>query len=256
LSTLTTLSSFYFGHTVTLANKSFPFKEGAGPEIKGELRVGSYSLTEFAAEIQRMLNTFGLLTYTVTVNRTTGIITINATGSFTVLAGTGTTIGSGVFSLAGFNAVDKTGTSVVGDNRSGYVYRPQYLLKNYTSPEHMKLKEQAAVNISATGKVQVISFGDGQRMKCNIVVITDKLGLKLEPFYENANGLADAIFFMDYLITKAKVEFMPDYATPSIFYKMLLDSNRSNSNGVGYELENMGTPDVYQTGDMTFRKVV
>lgn len=256
MSTLTTLSSFYYGHKIDTTNCSWPFKEGAGSEIKAALNVGSYSLTEYAAEIQRVMNTFGLLTYTVTVNRSTRKITIASTGAFTLLAATGSTIGTGSFTLAGFSAIDLTGTTVTGQNASGKIYRPQFLLKNYSSPEHFLVKESAAVNISANGQVQVISFGDGARMKCNIIAITNRIGVKNTPWFENATGIADALDFMSFLITKSKIEFMPDYATPSTFYKLMLDSTRTDRNGTGFELENMGTPDVYQTGDLTFRKVL
>lgn len=255
MSTIKTLSSFYYGHTITLENRSLDFDEG-GSEIQGTLNVGSYSLDEFKTEIQRVLRTYGTQDYVCTVDRATGILTVTAPFAFTLRAGTGSRIGTGVWNLAGFNPANKSGTSVTGDFRSGKVYRPQYLLSNYTSPEHYRLKESAAVNISAGGEVQTLQFGDGRRMKCNIIGITDILNMKIDPWYENANGISDALDFMAYLITKAKVEFMPDWETPGAFYKMLLDSTKEDRNGVAFELKNMRAVDVYETGDLTFRKVL
>lgn len=256
MSTLKTLSQFYFGHTVTVNNSALDFKEGAGPELNGNLRVGSYSLTEFASEFQRALREAGTQAYGVSVNRTTRVLTVTAPSAFTLLASTGSRIGSGVFALAGFNATDVTGTSVSGQNASGKIYRPQYLLKNYTALEHNPLKESASVQISANGVVQVLSFGEGNRVKMNMVCITNKTGMKTSPFFENADGIDDALEFLNYLITKAKVEFMPDVATPSAFSKLLLDSTKADRNGTSFELKNMGVPDFYESGDLVFRKVI
>lgn len=255
MSTLTTLTKFYYGHTVTIENQNVDFDEG-GPEIKGVLRVGSYSLDEYRAEWQRMLRTFGTQDYVVTVDRDTGIMTVTAPLAFSLLAATGTRIGTGAWTMAGFDAVDQTGTSISGDFRSGKIYRPQYLLHNYASVEHFRLKESAAVNVSANGEVQTLQFGDGSRMKCNIIAITDKLGLKVDPWFENANGVADALDFLNYLITKGTVEFMPDVDAPNNFVKLLLDSTQSDRQGTGFELKNMRTKDVYETGDLVFRKVL
>jgi hypothetical protein len=255
MSTITTLSAFTYGHTVTLDNRSVDFSEG-GPEIQGNLEVGNYSLEEYAAEWERMLNTFGTFTYTVSVDRSTGKLQFTASSSVTFLAGTGTRIGTGAWEMAGFDPSDQLGTSFQSDNRSGKLYRPQYLLDNYTSPDHYKVKESAAVNISASGQVQVLSFGDGSRMKCNIKAITNKTGLKIDPWYENASGISDALDFLEYIITKGKVEFMPDIDTPNTFFKLLLDSTKEDRSGVAFELKNMKTPDVYESGDLTFREVL
>ena len=255
MSTLKTLSKFYYGHTVTLDNSSLDFDEG-GPEIQGDLKIGSYTLDEYRAEFQRVLRTFGTQDYVVTVDRDTGILSVTAPNPFSLLPATGSRIGTGVWNMAGFDPVDQTGTTINGDFRSGKVYRPQFLLDNYTSPEHYRLKESAAVNVSASGDVQTLQFGDGARMKCNIIAITDKLGLKIDPWYENSNGITDALDFLNYIITKAKIEFMPDESISGTFYKLLLDSTKTDRNGVAFELQNMKTPDVYQSGDLTFRKVL
>lgn len=256
MSTLKTLSSFYFGHTVTIDNRALDFKEGVGPEIKADFNVGSYSLNEFVEELRRVLNTFGNQTYTVTVARATGFITITAPGAFTLLGATGTRFTTSIMGLMGFAASDLTGTTLTSTLRSGKIYRPQFLLRNFTHPKDYKLKESAAVNTSARGIVQTVHFGDGQRMKCNIIGATDRVGLKEPLFYENASGEDAVREFMDYLITKATIEFMPDWEDPDTYFKLILDSTRESRSGVEYELKNMRVPDFYETGDLVFRKVI
>lgn len=257
MSTLKTRSMFYYGHTVTTTNRCIDFKEGAGSELKATLKVGSYSLTDYVTEIQRALNeAASTLTFTVTVNRTTRLITIAATGTFTLLAATGSRHAQGIYPMAGFAATDVTGTTRTGTSASGSVYETQYLLRNYTSPEHYSVKESASVNVSAAGAVQTLYFGEGQRMKCNIICITDVINLKTNNFNSNPTGINDALAFLNYLITKAKIEFMPDLSTPAVFYKMILDSTKTDKSGVAFELSNMNVPDFYETGDLIFRKVI
>jgi hypothetical protein len=74
-------------------------------------------------------------------------------------------------------------------------------------------------------------------------------------FYQNANGLADARSFLDYLITKAKVEFMPDRDTPNTFHNVLLEGTEYDKDGTAYKLKNI-TRDVYTTGLLKFRGVI
>lgn len=255
MSTLQTLSSFYYGTTVTLQNRSIDFNEG-GPELQATIKVGSYSLTDYAAAVQLAMREAGTQDYVVTVNRTTRQLTITAPIAFTLLANTGSRVGTGAWTMMGYAATDVTGTSLQGGSGAGSVYRPQYLLKNYTSAEDYKTKESASVVVSASGKVQTLQFGDGNRIKMNITVITDKVNLKQPVFYSNASGVSDARAFIDFLITKGTCEFMPDFATPNNYVRVLLESSKTDRNGVAIELQNMGVPDFYETGDLTFRKVL
>jgi hypothetical protein len=169
MSSISTLSTFYYGHDVTSDNYSIPFDEG-GSELFATLNIGNYSLTEYAEEIERALNVAGALTYTVTVNRTSRKITIAATGVFTLRCNTGSTNAVGAWSMMGFATIaDKTGLNTyLADNASGSEYRCQGLLDDYTMPEDNELKESAVVNESASGVIQIVHFGDGKRMECNI----------------------------------------------------------------------------------------
>lgn len=258
MSTLTTLSVFYFGTTVTTDNNKISFNEG-GPELVATLNIGDYSLTEYADEVERALNAAGALTYTVALNRTTRKLTISATGTFALLALTGSFSGTSAFPTMGFATTsDKTGaSSYVGENGAGSEYRPQYILENYTAIKDFKVKESSVVNVSVAGVVQTIQFGDGARMRANIVVITDKVNLKLDPFFSNASGVQAARDFMDYAITKAKMEFMPNVADRNTFDTIILESTKADKDGTAYELTNMSkAKDFYQTGELLFRKAI
>lgn len=254
MSQITTLSQFYFGHTITTSNRKVSFSEGGG-ELIGSLPVGDYTLTEYAAALALAMSQVGGQTYTGAVNRTTRKITISASGTFSILAATGTTLGTTTLTLAGFTTTDRTGTNTYeGDIGSGSAYKCQYPFDQYQSIEDYQLLESATVNVSAKGIVQTISFGNGARMQCNIRLITNLDCPKNSPFFFNATGIVNARTFLSYLITKAKVEFMPDIASPATFFSVLLETTPSDKDGTQYILNNMGVPDFYETGKLLFRQ--
>jgi hypothetical protein len=259
MSRINTLSTFYYGFNVTNANNAINFSEAGGPEITTYLTINDYTLTSYALEIAQRMTLAGTQTYTATVDRVTRKITISAPGAFELLTATGSQQAIAIWNLAGFTTIaDKTGDSTYeGENAAGFEYRPQLTLFDYLALEDNLVKESSSVNISANGVVQTISFGDGQRMECGIRGATNLTGLKIKPFFENANGRQALRDFMNYLITKSKVEFMPDVADRNTFYELLLDSTSADRNGTRYKIENMkGANDFYETGPLVFRKVI
>lgn len=256
MSTLTTLSVFYYGTTVTQENRYIDFDEG-GIELNAILNLGSYTATEYCAEVKRALNAAGALDYDYSFNRTTRKITISASGNFTLRTNTGSHTGNNAWSMLGFTTVaNKTGAATyTAENGLGSEYRPQYQLDNYVASEDHQVKEQAAVNVSAKGQTQTLFFGNGSRVKMDITVITNKVGLKLDPFYENASGISEFRTFMNFLITKAKVEFMPDVGTRANFVPLILESTDVGRSGVEYQMKNM-TKDFYRSGLLTFREAI
>lgn len=257
MSTIKTLSKFYYGHKITVLNRSLDFKESAGgTELKATLLVGDYTPTEFAAEVARALNVAGSQTYTVVFNRTTRKIQITAANPFWLLAASGSRVGTGVWPLLGFTVDVNNTTNAIAPLTSGKEYRCQYPLFKYTSIEHNGVKESASVQVSAVGVTQLISFGDGARVEMGIRLITNKTGLKNSPFYENTNGVSDALDFLKYITSKNKVEFMADVDAVNSFDKLILESTPESRNGTEFMLKNMKTTDVYETGDYVFRKVL
>jgi len=257
MSYLNTLSVFYYGTTITKLNQNLDFSEG-GPEITAAIGVGDYTLSEFADAVGTAMTLAGTQTYTAVINRTLRKITISAASTFQLLSLTGTHAGSSPWVLLGYTTVsNKTGTNTyLSQNGTGSEYRPQLLMDNYIQPEDFEVKESAVVNTSTNGVVQTLQFGDGQRMQCNLRGATDLLNIKTSPFFENAAGVQALRDFMKYLITKAKIEFMPDVDTRGTFYKMLLESTGADRNGTRFMINNMdGANRFFQSGVLTFRKV-
>lgn len=258
MNTLTTFSQFYYGFEVTTQNLYLNFKEGGGPELTAEVSVGSFSLEQMAVEIQKALNNEGALTYTVTVNRTTRKITIAASGTFSLLPVTGTLSTTSIFPLIGFTTDRTGGTSYLGNSAAGYAYVPQFRLQSYVPIEHWTGAALATVNKAASGRVEVIKFGNESFMQCNIQYINDRMESVDNFLKPSATGVADIIQFLTFAITKGPIEFMPDIDDASDFYDIILESTPDNKDGVGFKLNELydkGLPGWYETGVLKFRQV-
>lgn len=255
---LTTFSSFYYGYDITPDNNFLPFDEGSG-ELNAELAIGSFTLTEFASAIADAMTIAGTQVYTATVDRATRIITISSIANFTLLAGTGTTVPVSCFSLAGFTSSNKTGAATyAAQNPSGFEYRPQFILQNHIATSDWKSASSSTVNKTASGRVELIKFGDEQFMQCNIKYSTNLTQPSGSPIENQASGVTNLIAFMDWCRDKKPLEYMPDRATPATFEKMILESTPFSKDGTGYKLKemyDMKLPFYFETGDLVFRKV-
>lgn len=258
MSALTKLSVFFYGTTVTKNNFSINFDEGSG-ELTAYVRIADYTLEQYAEAIADAMTITGTQTYTATVNRTNRKITISSVAPFDLLSNSGSQTSIGIWTMAGFStATDYTGNnSYIGNVGAGSEYRPQLIFDKYIALEDFEIKESAVVNQSASGVVQTLQYGDGQRMQCNIRGATEVTGTKNDTFYENANGIADLRSFLRYLITKAKIEFMPDNDVRTTFYNLILDNTDKSSNGTAFTIKNMdGANNYFESGLLTFRKVI
>jgi len=257
MSKITTRSRFFYGTTVTQQNRSIDFDEGSG-EIQATLKVGAYSLTEYAAEWQRALREAGTQAYLVTLNRTTQKLTISAPSAFTLLSDTGSRVGTGAWDMAGIDtsADIVVNTSHTAANIAGERYDTQYPVNEYLAFDDNEVKESGVVSSTPAGIVQQIYFGDGARCEMNIRLITNQNLKCTSPFGYNPNGVSDAKAFLSYLLTKGKVEFMPDLSAPASFFTCYLERTQQDQNALRHQFENMQTPDVYQTGVLTFREIL
>lgn len=251
---ISTMTSFYYGHEVTSANNKIDFDEGGG-ELTATLDVGAYTLTEFAAEIENALNAAGALVYTVTLNRTTRKITIAATGNFDLLVSTGTNVGSSAWALAGFSGADKTGAaSYEGGAGSGSEFKPSFWLQDFISKDDWQEAAYGVRNESANGTIEVVRFGNIQRVQFNIVFQNDNV--LNSPTIESGTGLTNLRAFMQYAIKLYPIEINYDRDTPATFDKIRLESTSSAKDGLGYklkELYDVGLPNVFETEPMIWR---
>jgi hypothetical protein len=252
---LSTFSIFYYGYDITPENNIMNFSEGGG-ELSATIAIGSYSFTSLAVAIETALNAAGALTYTVSVNRTNRTYTIAATGTFSLLALTGSQSATGPWSLIGFSA-DQTGMTTYTGSASGSTYTPQFILQDYIPSAHWRSAAQSTVNRTASGRVELIKFGDEQFIQCSMKYInnyTQPSG----PITNNASGVSQFLTFMQFAISKAPMEFMADTANRSTFEKVILESTGESKDGVGFKIKEMydqGLPGYYESGTLVFRVV-
>lgn len=254
---LTTFSKFYYGHTIDSTNSSIDFNEGSGP-LLAVLNRGDYSLTNFLAEIKRAMEAVGTNTYTVSVDRATRKITISTGSNFSLLVSSGTHLGTSAFGLMGFTGSDRTGASTYqGNAGSGFEYKPQAILFDHIAPENWVDKNDAVVNSSASGRVQAVSFGTVRYAQLNIKLATNKTVSANQVGIENqVNGLDNLRAFMEYGITKAEFEFIPDRDTPSSFYRVLLDRTEDAKDGTSFKLKELkGGPGYFESGKLVLRVI-
>lgn len=251
-----TYSKFNYGLTVDEQSKAISINEGAG-ELIVEIDPGSYTLGEFVAAISAAFNSTGLLDYTVSLNRTTGLVTISASANFNLLLASGSQIGSSFATLLGFTqSTDLTGLSTyTGAARAGKEYYPQFWLQSYVPSTIFQQSADAVVNKTASGRVEVVRFGIEKYIEMDIKFVTD-LPMTGEPIKNNPNGLQSCIDFMTDISQKNRFEFVPDVATPSVFESVILESAPSYSNGTGFKLRELfsqNLPDIYETGVIKLR---
>ena len=257
---LQTHSRFYLGLDITIDNSSLDFSEGGG-ELQATLSVGNYTFEELAIELKTQLDNAGALTYTVTTNRQTRSFTVSATGTFELLITTGTRIGTSAYSLIGFTGADLTGASSYKSNTSiGTEYVTQYRLQSYVPSSNFKSASDASVNKTASGRVEVFSFGQEKFLEMRFNYLTDIAQDPENQLIRNRpTGVQDFRDFMDYAITKGKIQFMPDENDFNTYEKIILESSAGNRDGTGFKMKELfdrGLFDYFDSGLLTFRVVV
>lgn len=255
---INTYSSFLYDFTINSDNKYLDFKEGAGAEITAVLTTGDFTLEDLMQNIEDAMNEAGGLVYTVTANRTTRIITITvASSTMNLLASTGTNVASSVFSTIGFAASDSGDvTSKAGATAIGTVYEPQYKLQDYVDQKDSRKLRDATVQTSSAGLVRVHSFGTDRMFEFSIKFATDIYQPSSGPIVNNQTGVDDLRAFMQFCIQKKSLEFMPDKNTPTVFYRVVLESTADEGKGTGYKLLEQyakGLVGYFETGILKFR---
>lgn len=260
--TIKTRVLFYYIDPITKDNNVINFREpnnAPALELTSVLNVGSRSMEKFIDEVQRGLNSVGQETYTLTLDRETRLVTITCTDTFELLVSSGSNIGTSVYSLLGFNGVDRTGsTSYVSDTPIGSSYSPQFPPQSFTSFDDNERGIQSSINESANGTVEVVTFGSKKLMDMEIMYITERFRGKDSFIENNANALSEARQFMNFLITKSNLEIMLDRDDRATFIEILLERTPQDSKGTSYQIREMisrGFENYFTTGKLVFRKV-
>lgn len=254
---LTTHSRFFFGYEITSANSSLDFDEGAA-ELQATLNVGSFTFTEFAVEIKRAMDDVGGQAYIVTANRSTRTITISASGNFALLLTSGTRTGSSIYGDAGFTGADLTGTNTYeGNNTAGDGYTTQFILQDHIASEDFEESVSESINESASGNLEVVTFGDRNFVQMNFKFLTDK-SQPGSVIRNRPTGIADFRVLIKFMRTKQPFEFMPDEDIVATFQKVLLETSPQSSKGTGFKLRELfdrGLPGHFDSGILKLRVI-
>lgn len=254
-----TWSKFNYGIQITVNNRFLNFSEG-GPELTATLETGDYTLGQFPSIVEAALNQAGALTYEVVVDRLdNNRMTILADGTFSLLINTGSQSGTAPFLLMGFNYPgDLTGSATYSGNEdTGSQYFPQFLLQSYVDRLNFRQSNEATVNKTATGRVEVVNFGILQFFEMDVKFITD-LPMDNVVIKNNPNGYMDAINLFADISQKYKFEFVPDVDDPETIYKVVLESFPGFNDGTGFKLKELfaqNLPDIYETGVFKLRLI-
>lgn len=253
-------STFYFGHIVRSNNCKIPFREENDTETRiASIKIGAYTLTEFLNEIASALGEAGTQDYTVTVDRATRIITVEAETPFQILFHSALESEISARTLMGFPDSD-TEMSLLheGTQGSGQVYSPQAPINRYVPFEHWKGSPDSAITVAANGRSVIVGFNDGERMECDIHVITNKEFPADSLIRNNPTAKEDTLAFLQYLITKNPVEFMFDLDTPQEFTGCILEGTKESKSGTSFKLYEglgKGLKGYYSTDLLTFRRI-
>jgi hypothetical protein len=257
---LSTFSAFYFGIEIDSTNQNLNFDEGGG-ELSAVIEPNTYSLTDFLVAIKTALDAASTLPqeYTVTVDRDTRQITISSVGAFDLLVLTGSQLGSSPWTIMGFTGgADLTGlTTYTGASGAGSEYITQFALQDYVESQDDQERLDASVNESASGAVEVISFGIKKIFNMSFMFITDK-PQDGKVIRNNSTGRADARAFFLEITKRGALEFMPDIADRSTFFEVVLESLPGNTKGVGFKLKELtgqSLPDYYEIKNVKMREV-
>lgn len=253
---LHTFSKFFYDFVIDSDSETLPFDEGTG-EVIAEITRGSYAPTVGLFNIASAMNNAGTQSYSITLDRATRLVTISATNPFDLLVATGS-VANNAFAKLGFTGSDRTGSNIyTGNLPIARVYYPQFKLQDYM-PSSINVKSiDPTVRKTADGRVEVVRFGTERFVEMSIKYATNK-PMDGRVIKNNPTGLDDLVEFMEHVITKAPVEFMPDEDLPNTYEILLIEKTADDKSGMAYSLDEQykrNLPDIYETGKLTFRLI-
>jgi len=258
MSALNKRSKFYYGHTVTVSNQNLDFVESSVAKL-AQVDPGSYSLTKFLQVVAQAINAALTADVTISIDRTTRIVTLNFSSAVDLLCLTGTHAGQSIYSLLGLASVDHMGvTTVVGTSPCGLEWKPQFFLQDYIPSKNSVKAASSTVSKSASGRVSVQKFGVEKFIKFNARFVTD---IPQNPDFvveTDSSGVQNLRDFLNYAITKAPLEFMENRDDADTFERVILESTPMSGDGTGFELKeryDLGIPSYFDTGNLIFRVV-
>lgn len=248
---LTNSGLFLYGYQISSANNLLDFRAvNAGPQITATLKIGFYSLTTLLTEVARAMGAADSNNvYTATAARTfaggtQNRITLATSGAFlSLLAGTGTNSVQSPFSLLGYSASDKTGsTSYQAQTSSGTAFQPAYVPYNYLSPDDVQ-KVDGVINQSSSGNIEAVIYSVQKFWQLQVKYISQ------------AEKISSWQPFLQWAQQKKLLEYTPDITVPGTYYEGWFESGPGDAKGLGYRLTEMipQFANFYDTGLLTFR---
>jgi len=254
---LSNRSAFLYNYIVTTTNNFLPFNDGVGDKL-AQLRTGSYTFSSLSVEIARAMNQVGENEYQCLIDRANRTFTISADGVFDLLL-TSIYSESDIFEVIGFAVDDKTGlTTYTSDNATGTLFKPQFVLQNYTDFENERISIGGVRNESANGiNVENVKFGSYNVMTCNIKYVTNNNMGRGNTIENNQNAMQELRDFMNYITDLRPVEFIPDRDQPTMdVSECLLNSTRESKSGLNYKIKRVqGSTRHFETGELKFRRI-
>jgi len=253
-------SQFFYGIEIDQNNKYLDFQEGTNPPLVAELKLGLYSPQQFANELSIAMNLVGDGEYVWTFDRVNKKLTVTADITFSLLTFTGPNALNGLWSVIGITGADKTGAfTYTATGICGKTFRPQFLLQGYMSTGQNKAPVESSLNITGSGKRELVRFGTEQLMECSIPYITNIYQPIGGPIEYNPNGFENSVDLMEFLIRGGNVEFMADRTLPNDYEILQLKSTSESDTGISYrveEMQDMGLQNYFRINKLTFRKIL
>lgn len=249
-------SKIYYDYLVTSENRYFDFQVGIDVHVVS-LALGSYTPSQLAVELSSKINELLSSSYTVSFNRVDRKFTIANATNFSILFSSGVNASRSIASVLGFNSTDLTGTNTyTSQNSSGKVYTTQFYFQSYKSTTQNRKAIDGVVNKSASGKVEVVKFGNERFMEGELLFITDLIQDNVSIIRTNTSGVSDYLSLIEWLTEKAPVEIMIDENNPEEFQTFILESTEQDSKGLDYELIELyerSLPLYYRSGKLKFK---
>lgn len=237
---------FLYGFDVDNNSKYINFKNQAGgPVLTAVLNPGNYTGTGLLAELKRAMDLAdGFYKYTWVMDRTilagtSNRIRVTTTSTYlSILFGTGVSAPSSPRELIGFGYSDLTGaTTYQGLSQAGTVLYPDFATWDYLGPDSF-ITNDGSKNVSASGVKETLVFAQMKFLQGQWKYITNLSGSTQLTQWQN---------FLKYSTRQLKFEFTPSVnEDPSVFYQVTLESTSSDSNGMGFKLNQ-------QRGEMLYR---
>lgn len=253
---LKTRSKFYYGLEVLPGQTFGDFNDGSNFTV--EMAPRSYALSRVGDTLASLLNQSSLLTFEVSVNRTTRICTISADSNFSILLATGANAANTFLIQLGFTqGVDLTGSnSYSGAEPVGDEYLPQFFLLNYVPSSSRQEAVEATVNETGSGRAEIVKYGSRKFVSFQIDFVTN-IQMPVASWIENDKlGYENLVAFLQWCVDKKEIEMMPDRSDVNTFEVLQIESTAVSSLGIGYEIQEKAQyPDYYTSGPLRFRVI-